>query len=99
VGREETVMKGWPCQRRAGQSLRKPSVIGTAPIKTVLKQSDRRMQFAHDPLIISGRGLGDRCGGNLHVRRRISVFVELLVSEVSPDKMAIVFAQDYFRLG
>src|SRR5450432_2495913 len=59
------------------------------PIKTVMEQRGRRMQFGQDPLIFTARDSFDGLGGELKIGRRISVLVESRVRKISPNELTI----------
>ena len=67
IGREESVVEGGAAKGCAGQGPGQPGLVGTTPVKTVMKQSDRWMQFAHDPLVISGGDVRGRPSGDLQI--------------------------------
>ena len=54
------------------------------------------MELGQDPFIDTVPDRVGRLRGNLHVGRRISVFVELRILEISSDEMTIVGGQLYF---
>src|SRR2546423_519296 len=99
ICREKTKMESRPPERCACEGPGKLRPVGATPVKAVMKQRNRRMQFAHDPFIIAGSGFPHGCSGDLEVGRGISVFVELLIIEAAPNKMTIVFGKDQLGVG
>jgi hypothetical protein len=62
IGSKQSKVKIRSLKNRAGQSLRERNLIWTAPVKTVMQQRWRRMQFSQNPFVISVRDI-------LHGRR------------------------------
>src|SRR3954468_6822281 len=62
IGRKEAKMKVWLSARALGERFVQPLLVRAAPINAVMKERHRRMKFADDPFIVTGRDRRNRAG-------------------------------------
>ena len=98
IGGEDSRSADWVARTRCfRQRSAQHILLGTGPIKAVMKQGHGRMQFGEHPLILASLNSRSGRGRKLKIGRWISVFIEGRKVEISPNEPTISRGQ--FALG